>query len=324
MMTRYWLTSHWPPLKGKRLVAGVWIKDGKQAAGADLRPGDKLLIYETKTGPSELIRHQDGSTTRLPRERGDGRIIMIAEVDEKLHVDQTSKPKEYVGRKPIWWLWFASATPISTSGFVPREEVNRVLTKKSGRKYNLNYNFRGFGELNSGLKELDKEEFQLLVQNFRSNAGPRPIVRRALRVPPRRRRGKGGIESPAHRLLKDYVFADPTAALGEEGLTRIEKEYRFYTGDKADVVLEDQFGNIIGVEVETRVDDAELEGPLQAIKYRSMLELEKGRRRGDGRAFLVAYSISRKIRQLCADYGVECFEIDAKRVKNWRKSGEEE
>lgn len=83
MMTRpavkYWLTSHWPPVKGKRPVAGVWIKKGKQAAGKDLRPGDKLLIYETESGPSELLRHPDRSTTRLSRERGDGRIIMIAD-----------------------------------------------------------------------------------------------------------------------------------------------------------------------------------------------------------------------------------------------------
>ncbi len=312
----YWLTSHWPPLKGEHARAGVWIQHKKQAAGKDLRPRDQLLIYETGSGPPELRRYADGSIKRLRRERGRARVIMIAEVDEKLHVDRSSRPKGYVGREePIWWRWFASATKLSESGFVPRREVNRVLKNKSGRKYNPNYNFHGFGDLNSGLKHIDEMEFQTLVQKFRSRSRP------PAKVPPRRRRGKGQGESKEHKLLKNFVFAVPTAALGEKGLTSIDEEYEFPTGDSADVVLEDRFGRIVGVEVEIRVGDNQTEGVLQAIKYRSMLELQMGRKRGEGRAFLVAYHISKKMRKRCAEYGVECFEVGAKRVEAWRKSG---
>ena len=318
---KYWLTSHWPPLKGKKPSVGVWIQHKKQAAGKDLRPGDQLLIYETRSGPTELITLTDRSTAREGREGGSEGIIMIAEVDEKLHVDRSSEPKEYVGKKkPMWWRWVASATKISESGFVPRKEVNRVLKTRSGRTYKPSHNFRGFGDLKSGLKQIDETEYQALVKKFRSKARPLPIVKKALKVPPRRRDGKPKIESRAHRLLKEFVFAAPTAALDEKGLTRRAKEYRFYTGDKADVVLEDRYGCIIGVEVEVRVDDNQLEGPLQAIKYRSMLEVEMGRRRGDGRAFLVAYRISKRMRELCKEYGVECFEVKLRNVENWRKS----
>ncbi len=311
---KYWLTSHWPPLRGEDARAGVWIADGKEAAAEDLRAGDLLLIYETGTGPTELRPRPGGSTTRSSRKRGGARIIMIAEVDEKLHERRGSKPQEYVGKEPIWWRWFASATVKSSSGFVLLREVNRVF------KYSPNYNFRGFGDLNSGLKELDKGEFQALEKMFRSNSGPLPIVEEALKIHRRRRGGKPKGESPEHRNLKKFVFGDPTAALGVEGLTSLGEEYTFPTDDRADVVLKDRFGNIIGVEVKGHVDDTDLEGPLQAIKYRSMLELVEGQKKGDGRAFLVAYRISKRMRELCEEYGVECFEVKLRNVENWRKS----
>ncbi len=319
---KFWLTSHWPPLKGERPSAGVWIKEGKEAAGKDLRPGDPLLIYETGSGPSELITNPDGSTTRRRRERGRERIIMIAEVDEKLDVDRISTLKEYVGRtKPIWWKWFASATKISESGFVLRKDVNRVLRNKSGRMYKSSYNFHGFGDLQSGLKQIDETEYHALVKKFHSKARPLPIVEKALKIYRRRKGGRPKGESPEHRNLKNFVFNAPVAALGVEGLTSVAKEYGFLTDDRADVVLKDRSGNIVGVEVERHVDDTDLEGPLQAIKYRSMLELVTGHRRGDGRAFLVAYRISKRMRRLCAEYGVECFEVKANKVEEWRKSG---
>ncbi|MCG2710905.1 MAG: hypothetical protein L6416_01010 [Candidatus Omnitrophica bacterium] len=57
--------------------------------------------------------------------------------------------------------------------------------------------------------------------------------------------------------------------LNEEGLITIGKEYPFPTNDRADIVLKDKYGRIIGVEIEVEVNDDENAGPIQAIKYRT-------------------------------------------------------
>ena len=74
-------------------------------------------------------------------------------------------------------------------------------------------------------------------------------------------------------------------------------------------MLSDKNNRIIGVEIEPDVFDNQPEGPLQAIKYRYMLEWATNRAKGDSRSMLIARSVSRKMKDRCKDYGIEVYEL---------------
>jgi len=114
----------------------------------------------------------------------------------------------------------------------------------------------------------------------------------------------------------EFVAADPSSTINEPGLSTLRVEYSFTSGDRADIVLVDQYSRIVAVEIEiepevTAMDEA---GPLQAIKYRHMLEWSANRAPGDSRALLIAHKIDTVIREKCVKYGVECYEIPRERV----------
>ena len=111
--------------------------------------------------------------------------------------------------------------------------------------------------------------------------------------------------------------------LNESDVQLVAVERPFPTGDRADVVLRDWIGRIIGLEVEITVPSGDLTGALQAIKYRRMLEMATGIRHNDGRAVLVAYEIAADVQRLCSDYEVECFEVSRAAVAAWRQSTRE-
>ena len=94
-------------------------------------------------------------------------------------------------------------------------------------------------------------------------------------------------------------------------------EYEFPTNDRADIVLVDQHNRIIGVEVEPSVDNIDLVGLLQAIKYQYMLECFTDREPGDSRGILIAHSISNQIKEICLRYGIEYCEISHEVVDTW-------
>ena len=71
------------------------------------------------------------------------------------------------------------------------------------------------------------------------------------------------------------------------------------------------------VEIEPSVNDSELAGPLQAVKYRYMLECATNRERGDSRAMLIAHSIADEIKTLCERYCIEWHEISREDVASW-------
>lgn len=98
------------------------------------------------------------------------------------------------------------------------------------------------------------------------------------------------------------------------GLTTAGIEYELATNDRADIVLWDRFGRIVGVEIEVLIADGDSVGLLQAIKYRRMLELVTRRNPGDSRSVLVAYGISDAMRELAERYGIECYIISAAEV----------
>jgi hypothetical protein len=308
----YWMTTHWPPKESEQdeVAGGVWLPDGRESAGQDLTAGDRVVIYQTRSGPVELRRTPEGKEKKIRCVNGAEGIIAITKVKGPLLANGRPDPTTYLGRqKAIWWRWFAPVEILTRTGFVPRAEVNNALGYKPG------WSLFGFGDRHSGLKRLSEQEYQILADQLN---GFTPI----LLPEPQPASGQscgigGGVESTAHRLLKEYVASNPAAALGEPGLKTLAVEYEFGTGDRADCVLSDVNTLIVGVEIEVVVGDTQLAGFLQAIKYRYMLEPLTKRLRGDSRAFLVAHEISKGMRDLCRSYQVEYFVIEKQTVDTW-------
>ena len=87
------------------------------------------------------------------------------------------------------------------------------------------------------------------------------------------RRGSGG-EGEIHAALKAKVKNDPVAAVGErltyisEDLTdRLGDEISFITGDRVDLLMKDEQGNYVVIEVEPAIGPADHVGFHQAAKY---------------------------------------------------------
>ncbi|MFC2021636.1 hypothetical protein ACFLTR_00250 [Chloroflexota bacterium] len=303
----YWMTTHWPPNEKEDLEnfvpSGIWLPDGREQAGADIEIGDRVLIYQSKTGRPE-IKDIKGKRVVLRPVQGKESIIAIAEVTGDLEKLRDSIPTKYTFGKDIWWRWHADTQPISMNGFVPRLKVNQILGYKQGNT------LRGFGDYKSGLKKLDEDEYKELVRVFKEHPRKVDTVRKA------KKKGNwgphdGSGESEEHRRLKEYVASNPSIILGEQGLETVEVEYGFPCGDRADIVLKDVDGNIIGAEIEIDVDNTQLAGVLQAIKYRYMLALMEERKNFETRAFLIAKSVSKDMVDLCEKYEVECFIVDS-------------
>jgi len=302
----YWMTTHWPPSAGEDVgrffPEGVWLPDGREQAGADLEIGDMVLVYESRTGRSEIMNIKGKKMVVHPAQ-GRQAIVAIAEVTGDLEELQDSSPSKYTTGESIWWRWKADTSPVSTNGLVPRLTVNRILGYKPG---NL---LRGFGDRKSGLKKLDEQTYYELVKEFKKHPRRIDAVRRAKKSGGWGPHDEGG-ESEEHKSLKLLVASDPAAVLGEQGLETIRVEYPFPCGDRADIVLIDSSGRMVGAEVEVVVDYDQLAGVLQAIKYRHMLALMEEREYNETRAFLIAKAIDPDILALCRRYDVECFIVD--------------
>lgn len=305
----YWITTHWPPRiddVDSRTRTGVSVPEGRQQAADDMRVGDYVAVYEAKSGRTEIREHQDGTRIKIPCKTGREGMICYGRVDQAVSADPDSQPKKYVDGTEIWWRWYAPITVLSRSGFVNRADLLQILG------YKPTYNLRGFGHYHSGLKKISESEFNSLVEAFHAS---RPI-----KLPSTTGSGgpRNGVEEGAvHLNLKNYVALNPVAALKEPGLRTLGVEYGFPTGDRADVVLVDRHNRIIGVEIEPTVRDVDLVGPLQAIKYQHMLECVTHREPGDSRGILVAHAIGAQVKTVCAQYGIECYEISREVVDSW-------
>lgn len=149
----YWLTVHWPPLQEwAKPPMGVYVADGRQEAGRDLRPGDLIFIYQAKTGKPR----KDAKPYRLGREG----IVFLVRATTGIEERSEEEPEIFKDGTTRWWKWQAK-TSLEECGFCPRQVVCQVLG------YDLNYNFRGFGKQRSGLAPLEKTKFDSLYKRFR-------------------------------------------------------------------------------------------------------------------------------------------------------------
>lgn len=138
----HWVTTQWPPQadQPESPPDGVYLPDGREEAGADLREGDLVLIYQSRTGRTEIRHRPAGTRERVRSIRGKEGIVAIARARDGLSEREGSTPTEYQNGTRIWWRWWTRVELLSRSGFVPRIELNRVLG------YDPTYSLRGFGD----------------------------------------------------------------------------------------------------------------------------------------------------------------------------------
>jgi len=123
-------------------------------------------------------------------------------------------------------------------------------------------------------------------------------------------------ESSAHRQLKLYV-AGHGLAFGMSDAARALVEHRFRTGDRVDVMFQNHEPERTVVEVEIAGEENICTGIHQAIKYRSLAEIEGGYEllSPTVRSLVVAYETSYPSAAALADrYKVELISVDPRDV----------
>jgi len=296
---RYWITTHWPRKRDESTNQpqnGIWVKDENRTVIDRVAPGDLVFLYETKSGPDVLRNNADGSKRRISRHPGAEGIVVLAEVTERAYEPENSSAEEYADGTELWWRYYAPTRSVNSAGSISRVELNSVLG------YSTNNVLHGFGEQNSGLKEISEDVYEQLRTRFllSSEKNEKELVARA----PGHRFGPGG-EGPEHLALKERIADDPAAVLGEPGLQFWKKEWPFPTGDKIDLVLKDRLGRLVAVEVEVCCSASELAGPLQCMKYRAMLSYFFKRPLEEIRCILVAHTIHAAVCERCGNHEIE-------------------
>jgi hypothetical protein len=294
----YWLTTHWPPRidDHDHSPGGVWVVEGKQTIIGNVQSGDLVWIYESGSGKTVIREQANGTSQRVPCKQGRQGVIALCRITAPAFAREDATPERYVDGRTMWWRWYAPTVALNTTGFVPRRETAILLG------YSPDYLFRGFGTGSSGLKGVTESQHHALLQAFRGSAGLKQ--KRRLEQITYPGHGQGG-EGRIHKELKEAIAANPAELLGEEGLSLARLEYSFPTGDRIDVLLLDQYGRYVAVEVEPACDESEICGPLQCMKYRAMLSYFVGAPIQEIRAILASPEIHSEVRDRCSKHGVE-------------------
>lgn len=225
--------------------------------------------------------------------RDKGREGIIALLQATTPIKESGEPlTEYSNHPSLWWRYCAETFPINTNGFVGRGELNRILGYKS------NYVFHGFGESSSGLKEISFEQYEeirrLFVVSSAANTRKGMLQHRRSSV------GAGG-EGELHKALKNLIASAPSTVIGESGITLVEEEHHFCTGDRVDVLLRDFLGRYIVVEIEQVCEMDNYIGVAQCIKYRALQAFECNMNLSEVRAILFAKRIDKSVQRRCDD-----------------------
>lgn len=105
-------------------------------------------------------RRHRGREEQVPCRKGRGGIVALVEVAKSASEPEGSLSESYSDGTTMWWRWYAPTEPVNTVGFVPREEVARLLG------YKPQYSFKGFGEDKSGLGRLTEDKFKALLSAY--------------------------------------------------------------------------------------------------------------------------------------------------------------
>jgi len=161
----YWINSHWPPfakdkpeppspLPDPEYHYRVYLPDGRQDAGRELRKDDCIFIYETKWGRTL----KSGEKYAIGRQG----IVALVRALTSIQENPELKPDEYLNGSRIWWKWQAR-TQVKELGFCSHDDVCKILG------YSTDYTFHGFGDRRSGLKKLTEGQFNSLLDCFRAS-----------------------------------------------------------------------------------------------------------------------------------------------------------
>jgi len=117
----------------------------------------------------------------------------------------------------------------------------------------------------------------------------------------------GGVgEADVHRMLKQYVAEHP-ASIGLTSVEAVDQEYLFISGDRCDIVFDLGGDGDAVVEIKDQQRGELVRGIYQAVKYRALMEAEKGL--GEGypvSAHLVSQYMDDDIRALAKRFQVQC------------------
>jgi|GEM_PF-3392277 hypothetical protein len=119
----------------------------------------------------------------------------------------------------------------------------------------------------------------------------------------------GAGEGEMHRWLKERLKVNPPA-LGK-GWHLIGEEFEFPSGDRVDLLFEDEAGRPVAVEVEMEIPPGDLRSVWQAAKYRHPAAVWRGIACEKARGILAAPSIPENVKQKCWELGVEPVEVSS-------------
>jgi RecB family endonuclease NucS len=94
-----------------------------------------------------------------------------------------------------------------------------------------------------------------------------------------------------------------------EGLTLVGTEYEFPSGDRVDILLEDNTGQPVTVEVEPQIPPENYVGVWQAVKYKHLAAVERELPCEQVRSILAAPHIPDDVKRKCRELGVEPKEV---------------
>ena len=119
--------------------------------------------------------------------------------------------------------------------------------------------------------------------------------------------GGGHGEGERHEELKTFLAENP-ALLGD-GLECEATEYKFSSQDKADILLKDDYGNPVTVEVESHIPSGNYVGVWQAVKYKHLAAVEYELPCDEVRGILAAPEIPDDVKMKCTQLGIEFKEV---------------
>ena len=119
--------------------------------------------------------------------------------------------------------------------------------------------------------------------------------------------GGGPGEGEKHRSLKEYLAANPS--LFGEGLELIDTEYRFGSGDEADILFEDSSGSPVTVEVKPPISSGSDQEVWQAVKYKHLAAVKYSLPCEQVRSILAAPEIPEDVKEKCKELGIEPIEV---------------
>jgi hypothetical protein len=267
-----------------------WYHNGKKA-------GTPIIMHGTAPGKITVL------TTRFPGDDESARkIIGFFKIASKrtadgqetfLHADphyRVRLPLEEARELYFWDYYNRQEKPFWGTGlyrYLEDEDVYKILT-------DIRATIR-----NEPIKlVIDK----LLSEDF-ANVASAPVStrRHQNRVSIARKYGSFG-EGEEHKKLKHWVAQNPSS-IGINGVTKVQVEYTFPSGDTVDILFHCSNGRDVVVEIET-VDP--LPGCYQALKYRTLRCAERNLPIDSNKvdAYVVAWSFPKLVHDFCKTYGI--------------------